>query len=125
MYGYLLMLIMSNIYACLFTTIYWGYKKTDELLSQLQNCTTLIRRAELLKNGGIFAKFELMFSISMIVTMPTLMSRSEVVSMEDVENLPRKEKIKLAILVWTTLGTLALMMCTWAVSTLVEHFYNC
>lgn len=125
MFGYLLMLIMFNLYACLFTTIYWGYKKSDELLNRLQNCTTLIRRARLLKNGGAFAKYKLMFSISMTVTMPTLMSRSEIVSMEDVENIPRGEKIKLAILVWTTLGTLALMTCTWAVIKLAEYFYNC
>lgn len=121
MLDYLLILIMFNLYACLFTAIYWGYTKSDELLNKLQNCTTLISRAKLLKNGGILAKLHLIGSISMIVTMPKLMSRSEVVSMEDVENLPRWEKIKLAIFIWTALGTLILMTCTWAVSKLAEY----
>jgi len=63
-----------------------------------------------------------MGGISATVTLPKVTARSDVVSMEDIEKLPRLEKIKLAILFWTTCGSMALMACYWVFVKLEESW---
>ncbi len=122
MFAFFLIFAMSCLYAWLFTAIYWGYRKTDALLVYLPNCTTLIKRANQLRGRGILAKIHLITGIAVIVTWPRLMSRSEVVSMDDLEKFPRVEKMKLAIYTWTLAGSLTLLACLWTGSKLTEYF---
>ncbi|MEE1924946.1 hypothetical protein V0R50_15930 [Pseudomonas sp. 148P] len=122
MADYFWMLVMCTLFISVLTAIYWGYRKTDALLASLPNCTTLIARAALWRDRGVIANAHLMMSIAMTVTYPRFMSLSDVVSMEDLGKLPRSERIKLALLVYAMLGSLALLAGAWLISKLTNYF---
>jgi|GEM_PF-3818995 len=119
---YMVVIMSCSLSVCVLTCIYWGYVKVDRLLEQLPNCKTLINRADFLKDLGVTGRMHLMFGIAGTVTIPKLLSRSDIISMEDIEKLPRLEKIKLAILFWATYATLALMACYWVFVKLEESW---
>ncbi|MCU0121764.1 hypothetical protein N8H74_26180 [Pseudomonas sp. B2M1-30] len=90
--------------------LHLGYTKMDLMLEHLKNCQAIMTRAPL-RHGGPWGKLLLVGGISGIVTFPKFYLKRGELSSEDLASFPAALKRKLAVLQWSVIGLLLVMIC--------------
>ncbi|WP_426157885.1 hypothetical protein [Pseudomonas sp. TSRC2-2] len=90
--------------------LHLAYSKLDLMLEHLKNCSAITTRAPL-RHGGPWGKLLLVGGISGIVTFPGFHLKRGELSSEDLASFPAPLKRKLAVLQWSVIGLLLVMIC--------------
>ncbi|MED7670634.1 hypothetical protein GXB78_25850 [Pseudomonas moraviensis subsp. stanleyae] len=90
--------------------LHLAYTKVDLMLEHLKNCSAIMSRAPL-RHGGPWGKLLLVGGISGIVTFPRFYLKRGELSSEDLARFPAPLKRKLAVLQWSVIGLLLVMIC--------------
>lgn len=89
--------------------LYLAYTRMDEMLEYLKNCSAVMIRAPL-RFAGPWGKLLLIGGISGIVTFPGVYLKHGGVCVEDLKEFPAPLKRKLAVLQWTGIILLSMMI---------------
>ena len=89
--------------------LYLAYTRMDEILEYLKNCSAVMIRAPL-RFAGPWGKLLLIGGISGIVTFPGVYLKHGGVCVEDLKEFPAPLKRKLAVLQWTGIIFLSMML---------------
>lgn len=89
--------------------LYLAYTRMDEMLEYLKNCSAVMIRAPL-RFAGPWGKLLLIGGISGIVTFPGVYLKHGGVCVEDLKEFPAPLKRKLAVLQWTGIILLSMML---------------
>lgn len=87
----------------------YPYTRMDEMLEYLKNCSAVMIRAPL-RFAGPWGKLLLIGGISGIVTFPSVYLKHGGVCVEDLKEFPAPLKRKLAVLQWTGIILLSMML---------------
>lgn len=90
--------------------LHLAYTQMDLILRHLRNCSAVMARAPL-RHGGPWGKLLLIGGISGIVTFPKFYLKRGELSSEDLAGFPAPLKRKLAVLQWSVIGLLLVMIC--------------
>jgi len=89
--------------------LHLAYTKMDLMLEHLKNCSAIMTRAPL-RHRGPWGKLLLVGGISGIVTFPKFYLKRGVLNSEDLANFPAPLKRKLAVLQWSVIFLLLVMI---------------
>ena len=89
--------------------LYLAYTRMDEMLEYLKNCSAVMIRAPL-RFAGPWGKLLLIGGISGIVTFPGVYLKHGGVCVEDLKEFPVPLKRKLAVIQWTGIILLSMML---------------
>ncbi|MFI8482532.1 hypothetical protein ACIGCM_18350 [Pseudomonas sp. NPDC078700] len=112
--GGLSFLTLFSMFIWISVCLHMAYTKMDLMLEHLKNCSAIMARAPL-RHGGPLGKLLLIGGISGIVTFPNFYLKNGGVSVDDLNNFPLPLKRKLAILQWSVIVLLLLMLALGAV----------
>lgn len=105
---------LGGLFLWISVSLYMAYTKMDLMLEHLKNCSAIMARAPL-RHGGPLGKVLLIGGISGIVTFPSFYLKNGGMSIDDLNNFPVALKRKLAILQWSVIVLLLLMLILGAV----------
>lgn len=89
--------------------LHLAYSKMDLMLDHLKNCSAIMTRAPL-QHGGPWGKLLLIGGISGLVTFPQFHLKRGELNSEDLARFPAPLKRKLAVLQWSVIGLLLVMI---------------
>ena len=103
------LIAFGGIFIWIGVCLHLSYTQMDEILERLKNCSAVLRRAPL-RYAGPWGKLLLVGGISGIVTFPGIYLKHGGVSIDDLNSLPAHLKRKLAILQWSAIVLLAVLI---------------
>ncbi|MFG6203380.1 hypothetical protein [Pseudomonas retamae] len=89
--------------------LHLAYSKMDLMLDHLKNCPAIRSRAPL-QHGGPWGKLLLVGGISGLLTFPKFHLKRGELNSEDLARFPAPLKRKLAVLQWSVIGLLLVMI---------------
>lgn len=101
---------LAGLFLWIAVCLHLAYTKMDLMLEHLKNCSAIMTRAPL-RHGGPWGKLLLVGGISGIVTFPGFYLKRGELSSEDLASFPAPLKRKLAVLQWSVIGLLLVMIC--------------
>lgn len=112
--GWLCVVVIVGMFVWVGIALHMAYTKMDLMLTHLKNCSAVMIRAPL-RHGGPWGKLLLVGGISGIVTFPGFYLKRGGMSVEDLSNFPVALKRKLAVLQWSVIALLLVMISLAAV----------
>lgn len=112
--GWLCVVVIVGMFVWVGIALHMAYTKMDLMLTHLKNCSAIMIRAPL-RHGGPWGKLLLVGGISGIVTFPGFYLKRGGMSFEDLSNFPVALKRKLAVLQWSVIALLLVMISLAAV----------
>lgn len=112
--GWLCVVVIVGMFVWVGIALHMAYTQLDLMLTHLKNCSAIMIRAPL-RQGGPWGKLLLVGGISGIVTFPGFYLKRGGMSVEDLSNLPVALKRKLAVLQWSVIALLMVMISLAAV----------
>ncbi|MCK3838924.1 MULTISPECIES: hypothetical protein [Pseudomonas] len=112
--GWLCVVVIVGMFVWIGIALHMAYTKMDLMLTHLKNCSAIMIRAPL-RHGGPWGKLLLVGGISGIVTFPGFYLKRGGMSVEDLSNFPVALKRKLAVLQWSVIALLLVMLSLAAV----------
>ncbi|ARU86677.1 hypothetical protein [Pseudomonas sp. M30-35] len=105
---------LGGLFLWISVCLYLAYTKMDLMFEHLKNCPAIMARAPL-RHGGPLGKILLIGGISGIVTFPNFYLKNGGMNADDLNNFPVSLKRKLAILQWSVIVLLLLMLVLGAI----------
>ncbi|MNO51516.1 hypothetical protein D3C76_419120 [compost metagenome] len=112
--GWLCVVVIVGMFVWVGIALHMAYTQLDLMLTHLKNCSAIMIRAPL-RQGGPWGKLLLVGGISGIVTFPGFYLKRGGMSVEDLSNFPVALKRKLAVLQWSVIALLMVMISLAAV----------
>ncbi|MNG96758.1 hypothetical protein D3C81_486940 [compost metagenome] len=112
--GWLCVVVIVGMFVWVGLALHMAYTQLDLMLTHLKNCSAIMIRAPL-RQGGPWGKLLLVGGISGIVTFPGFYLKRGGMSVEDLSNFPVALKRKLAVLQWSVIALLLVMISLAAV----------
>lgn len=112
--GWLCVVVIVGMFVWVGIALHMAYTQLDLMLTHLKNCSAIMIRAPL-RQGGPWGKLLLVGGISGIVTFPGFYLKRGGMSVEDLSNFPVALKRKLAVLQWSVIALLLVMISLAAV----------
>ncbi|POA29197.1 MULTISPECIES: hypothetical protein [unclassified Pseudomonas] len=100
---------LAGIFLWIGVCLHLAYTKMDLMLEHLKSCSAIMSRAPL-RHGGPWGKLLLVGGISGIVTFPGFYLKRGELSSEDLANFPASIKRKLAVMQWSVIWLLLVMI---------------
>lgn len=100
---------LAGIFIWIFICLHMAYSKMDLILEHLKNCPAVTIRAPL-RHGGVWGNLFLIGGISGLVTFPKYLIKKGLLDAEDLRSLPAPIVRKLAILQWSALVMLMIIL---------------
>ncbi|EPL14464.1 hypothetical protein [Pseudomonas sp. CF161] len=100
---------LAGIFLWIGGCLHLAYTKMDLMLEHLKNCSAIMTRAPL-RHAGPWGKLLLVGGIAGIVTFPGFYLKRGELSSEDLAHFPASLKRKLAVLHWSVIGLLLVMV---------------
>jgi hypothetical protein len=112
--GWLCVVVIVGMFVWVGIALHMACTQLDLMLTHLKNCSAIMIRAPL-RQGGPWGKLLLVGGISGIVTFPGFYLKRGGMSVEDLSNFPVALKRKLAVLQWSVIALLLVMISLAAV----------
>lgn len=99
----------GGIFIWIGACLHLAYTQMDEILERLKHCSAVLRRTPL-RYAGPWGKLLLIGGITGIITFPGIYLKHGGVSIDDLNNFPAPLKRKLAVLQWSAIVLLAVLI---------------